>query len=132
MLLGLLIILACSEPSLMAEPVPGHAQNVSGRSDVDVAALARALEQGVRVIDVRTPAEYASGHVPGAISLPLDALDAAHPIISSHPKEEPLYVICHSGGRSARAADQLARAGYRAINILGGTADWRSQGHRLE
>jgi len=131
-LLSLVVLLACSEPSAVEGSVSSEIAAPSLRSDVDVTALAAALESGVRLIDVRTPGEYASGHVPGAISVPMDVLAPDHSAVTTHPKDQPLYVICESGGRSARAADQLVRAGYRTMNVVGGTADWRRKGHKVD
>ena len=79
------------------------------------------------MVDVRTPKEYAEGHVPGAQSIPLDQLPARMTELSSH-KDAPIYLICESGGRSARASDLLTAAGYQAVNIDGGTYAWREAG----
>ncbi|RFA19830.1 rhodanese-like domain-containing protein [Subtercola boreus] len=74
------------------------------------------------VIDVREPDEFASGHVPGAINVPLGSLPGAD------LPEGPLHVICEMGGRSARATTALERQGRTATNIEGGTAAWREAG----
>lgn len=79
------------------------------------------------LVDVRTPKEYAEGHVPQALPIPLDQLPARMGELSSH-KDAPIYVICESGGRSARASELLSAAGYRAVNIDGGTYAWREAG----
>ena len=74
--------------------------------EIDVDELAQRLSEGARLIDVREPDEYESGHVPGAISIPLgtipDHLDQLDP-------DGPTYVICGSGGRSRRAASSPSR-----------------------
>jgi rhodanese-related sulfurtransferase len=128
-----LTMLACGNPQQGgSQPVESPGEQEVLRSDVTVEALAAALSSGARVIDVRTPAEFASGHVPGAVSIPMDQLSQKHPVLSAHPSSEPLYLICHSGGRSARAADTLARDGFRAVNVLGGTAAWRERGFDVE
>lgn len=66
------------------------------------------------LIDVRTEQEYASGHVPGSINVPLDKLGSI-----AIPKTRPLFVYCLSGGRSAQACSALERLGYQATNIGG-------------
>lgn len=79
-----------------------------------------ALGPEVRRIDVREPDEYTGplGHLPGAELIPLDTLEAAS---SSWPHEEPLLLICRSGGRSAKAAQALALRGFRHLyNLAGG------------
>lgn len=74
----------------------------------------------VRRIDVREPDEYTGplGHLPGAELVPLSTLEAA---AVSWPREAPLLLICRSGGRSAKAAQALARQGFRHLyNLAGG------------
>lgn len=83
------------------------------------------------VVDVRTPEEYAGGHVPGAVNLPLDALGARMDELGAH-RDGEVYLICQSGRRSARAAELLSAAGYTAVNVEGGTAAWRAAGHPVE
>lgn len=73
------------------------------------------------LLDVRTPAEFADGHLPGAVSLPLDRLPAD--ITRLAPDKNGLVrVYCHSGRRSALAAQQLQQLGYRQVQDLGGMA----------
>jgi molybdopterin-guanine dinucleotide biosynthesis protein A/rhodanese-related sulfurtransferase len=93
--------------------------------EVDVPTLAGALEAGARVVDVRSPEEYVGGHVPGATLLPLDELGARH---TELPADEDVYVICQVGARSAAAVTALNRAGYRTINVAGGTTAWVEAG----
>jgi rhodanese-related sulfurtransferase len=71
------------------------------------------------VIDVRTPAEFAAGHVAGAQNIDVEAPDFASRIASLDPKEAYL-VYCRSGRRSAVAADQMAAAGFTDIVDAGG------------
>ncbi len=93
--------------------------------EVDVTALARALETGAPLVDVRTEDEYVGGHVPGATLLPLHELGDRH---AELPGEDEVYVICHVGGRSAAAVAALNKAGYRTVNVAGGTAAWVEAG----
>ncbi|MFE2042332.1 rhodanese-like domain-containing protein [Streptomyces sp. NPDC059477] len=81
------------------------------------------------VIDVRTPGEYASGHLPGALNIPLDHLGRALPALRELRGE--LLVVCASGARSANACALLAEEGVRAMTLTGGTADWSRRGHAL-
>ncbi|MDQ7011094.1 MAG: rhodanese-like domain-containing protein [Mariprofundaceae bacterium] len=80
------------------------------------------------LIDVRTPAEHARVRVPDSRLLPLAALSAR---ISEVPRDDEVYLICHSGVRSARAADFLARQfGYDNLsNVEGGVAAWTQAGY---
>ncbi|WP_224242808.1 rhodanese-like domain-containing protein [Hyalangium gracile] len=74
----------------------------------------------VRRIDVREPDEYTGplGHLPEAELVPLGTLEAAS---ASWPREQPLLLICRSGGRSAKAARALAQRGFTHLyNLAGG------------
>ena len=74
------------------------------------------------VIDVRTPVEFAEVHVPQAKSIPLDML---RPESLLQAKDQPVYLLCRSGQRATKAAEQLAKAGYsQPIVVAGGTLAW--------
>jgi len=76
------------------------------------------LKEGARVIDVRTEAEFQSGHLPKAINIPLDRL--SEEIARCAPdKEQPVLLHCLSGGRSGIARGMLKRMGYRRAFNLG-------------
>ncbi|MFS0735231.1 rhodanese-like domain-containing protein [Microbacterium sp. 1P10UB] len=84
--------------------------------------------EGVPLIDVREADEYAAGHVPGAVNLPMSS-------IGEHLDElpdEPFDVICQAGGRSARVVQALEARGYDATNVDGGTGEWAQAGLPLE
>ncbi len=71
----------------------------------------------VTLLDARTPEEYASGHAPGFINIPVDELRWR---LDEIPKSKPVYVMCQSGLRSYVAARILAQSGYDAKNFSGG------------
>jgi rhodanese-related sulfurtransferase len=81
------------------------------------------------VIDVRTPGEYASGHLPGAHNIPLDHLDSALPVLKTAAGRGDLLVVCASGARSATACHRLAEQGIAAATLTGGTTAWTQLGH---
>ena len=96
--------------------------------EIDIDELAERLPEGVQLIDVREPDEYESGHVPGAISIPLatvpDHLDQLDP-------SGPTYMICGSGGRSRRACEFVeAQTALRTVNVDGGTKAWIASGRQ--
>lgn len=80
---------------------------------------------GHLLIDVRTPEEFASGHIEGAVNIPVDDLAGR---LSEVPQGQPIVVYCRSGNRSATASRILADAGYTGIYDLGGLQGWISQG----
>jgi rhodanese-related sulfurtransferase len=80
-----------------------------------------ALLGTVHLVDVREVEEYTDGHVSGALFAPLSELpDMTH----QFRRDEVNYVICRSGGRSAKACEFLAGLGYDVVNIAGGTMAW--------
>jgi rhodanese-related sulfurtransferase len=85
------------------------------------------------MLDVRTPAEYAEGHAAGAVSIPLDRLDAGRlgrRLGVRAGGEEPLYLICASGRRAEQAARKLRCEGLTNLALVdGGTQAWAA--HRL-
>ncbi|MFB7456235.1 rhodanese-like domain-containing protein [Streptomyces sp. NPDC056188] len=83
------------------------------------------------VIDVRTPGEYASGHLPGALNIPLDRVGQALPEIRHAAERGEVLVVCASGARSAKACVYLARQGVAAATLTGGTGAWAAAGHEL-
>ena len=62
------------------------------------------------LLDVRTPPEYASAHVPGATLIPLNELKTEF-LIAQHKVGTPIFVLCHSGARATQAIEQFERAG---------------------
>ncbi|MEU3662299.1 rhodanese-like domain-containing protein [Streptomyces sp. NPDC032940] len=83
------------------------------------------------VIDVRTPGEYAGGHLPGALNVPLDQLRRALPAVRDAARRGDVLVVCASGNRSANACRVLAEHGVDAATLVGGTGAWAAQGHEL-
>ncbi|MEU8233274.1 rhodanese-like domain-containing protein [Actinoplanes sp. NPDC048967] len=97
------------------------------RPEVDLSTFAAAHRDGVVLIDVRGPVEYAHGHVPGALSIPLGNLVTR---ARELPRGGvPVHVICASGNRSLAAAEYLLRLGVDARSVAGGTAAWLRAGH---
>lgn len=98
-------------------------------AEVSVNELAAAVAEGAVVVDVREPDEYARGHVPDAILMPLATVPVRY---SELPRDEPLYFVCAVGARSMQAAQFLAQLGFDARNVAGGTYDWMSAGMSVE
>ena len=97
--------------------------------EVTTADLAAARESDCVLVDVRTQEEWDSGHVPGAIHIPLDQFSDRWQEL---PTDERIYVICAAGGRSMKAATALVGAGVDAVNVAGGTKQWIEEGRPVE
>lgn len=80
----------------------------------------RRVAAGAVLLDVRTPREFAAGHVEGAINIPVQELSARHDEI---PRGDGVVVYCHSGQRSAIAARELEADGYEVYD-LGSLSSW--------
>jgi rhodanese-related sulfurtransferase len=85
------------------------------------------------VLDVRSPAEYHAGHIPGARLLPIDELNASNlaDIVDGADvrADNPLYVTCHAGKRAEKAAHVLREAGLEHLTLVqGGTEAWQKAG----
>lgn len=87
----------------------------------DTRALAQA---GAKVIDVRTPGEYKSGHVAGAVNIPVDQIGERISEVTTN-RNEALLLHCQSGGRSAAAKRELEALGYKNVINLGSLANAR-------
>lgn len=93
---------------------------------ISAAGLADRYQSGQAcdLIDVRTPTEYREVHVEFAKNVPLDQLDSeAVARIRNGNSNEPLYIICHKGGRSKQACEAFLKKGFtNVVNVEGGTA----------
>ncbi|MDQ3693292.1 MAG: rhodanese-like domain-containing protein [Chloroflexota bacterium] len=99
--------------------------------EIDHRAAAEAYQTGsARFVDVREPEEWAAGHIPGALHIPLAELAARAAEI---PRGEPIILVCRVGGRSHLATEYLRGLGYdRAVNFDGGMLAWEEAGHPVE
>lgn len=78
------------------------------------------VAQGATLVDVRTPGEWRSGHIEGAVLIPIDELGGR---LGEIPRDRTVVVYCASGARSAQAAAVLRAAGY-TVRDLGGISRW--------
>lgn len=106
-------------------------------AEIDGGKLLALQARGVPVVDVREPAEYAAGHIEGAVNIPRGVLEFeidGHPAVNGETnpalahRERPVVLYCRSGGRSALAAQALARLGFmRPLSLQGGFNAWQAQ-----
>ncbi len=97
--------------------------------EVSLEELDAALAEGAVLIDVRLPEEFEDMHVPGAVAMPLSELAARSNEI---PRDERVFVICASGGRSLAAAGALNRGGWNTVSVAEGTKGWFASGRPVE
>jgi rhodanese-related sulfurtransferase len=97
------------------------------RPSIPAASLAALLEEGRAplVLDVRTPAEYQAGHVPGAVLVPHTELGARLADLGDPGK---VIVYCESGRRAAQAIAILRDAGWSPVHLSGDMSGWRAAG----
>lgn len=91
----------------------------------DVHSVPTPVPEGVTVLDVREPHEWAAGHIEGATHIPLGDLPTR---LGELDAATPTFVVCHLGGRSARATQWLQAQGYDATNVDGGMEAWEQAG----
>lgn len=91
------------------------------RGDIDGVAARQLVQDGALLVDVRTPGEFASGHIPGALNIPVQEIDGRLAELGS--KDRPIILYCRSGARSAQAARVIAHAGY-VVHNLGAMGRW--------
>lgn len=82
----------------------------------------------VQLLDVRTPQEYADGHIAGAKNINVQSDDFGLLAQEELSKDSPVLVYCRSGRRSLTAADILTELGYKVVNLKGGLIEWKEDG----
>ena len=97
--------------------------------EVTVDTAAELIEGGASAVDVREPDEFAAGHVPGAVNIPMGQLSNR---LDELDRDRRQVVICRSGNRSDAMTDVLISAGFEASNMLGGTQEWVESGRPVE
>ena len=82
-------------------------------------------DTSVVVLDVRTAAEFAEGHIQGAILIDQGQSDFVEKAKNALPTDKTIAIYCRSGRRSANAAGRLADVGYKCVNLKGGIMAWQ-------
>lgn len=117
-------------------PPPGGAASTNASTEAsdapDPARGLAAIAAGALLIDVRSPEEFAQGHLPDAHLLPVDEFAAGQARIAdwaAGDRSRPVVVYCASGRRATRAARMLREAGYQNVINGGGLSDLQSAPH---
>ncbi|MCS6844845.1 MAG: rhodanese-like domain-containing protein [Caldilineales bacterium] len=119
---------ASSQPPAAVANSSGAALNLPATVDVRTVDSIRTRED-VFIVDVREPHEYAAGHVPGAVLIPLGQLSSR---LSEIPKDKTVVAVCRSGNRSGQATELLRQRGFDAHNMQGGMNAWTQAGLPIE
>ncbi|MDR3691689.1 MAG: rhodanese-like domain-containing protein [Fimbriimonas sp.] len=101
------------------------------KKNIESSELKAKIDAGesLRIIDVRTPSEFARGHIPGATNVPLGTIEGR---IAEVASSETLVLVCQGGMRSDTACDRVGASYRRLYNLVGGTSGWRSLGYPVE
>ncbi len=108
---------------LLVGCTPKAEQAAYQQINMDTAITMMAEEENYIILDVRTPEEYSSGHIPGAINIPNETIGSEE-ITELPNKDQLIMVYCRSGNRSKQASEKLAALGYTNIVEFGGINDW--------
>lgn len=103
---GLFLFSACAHPT------------------VHGAAAQALVKEGAFLLDVRSPGEFAEGHLQGAVNVPVEELEATLGSLPADHRRQ-ILVYCRSGLRSARARTTLLKAGFAKVEDLGGMSNWK-------
>jgi phage shock protein E len=113
---ALLILAAGAAVLLVLKVASGRKGDVRGEE------ARKLVAGGARLLDVRTSREFAAGHLPGAVNIPLGDLERR--MHSLGPKDRPIVAYCQSGQRSGLAKRQLMANGFTAVHNLGAMSSW--------
>ena len=92
--------------------------------NVEVSDVPVELPEGKVLLDVREADEWAAGHAPDALHIPMSELAGR---LEELPADSEFYVVCRMGGRSARVTQYLNANGWDAVNVDGGMQHWSAQ-----
>lgn len=97
---------------------------------LDPKAFNAEITKEVQLIDVRTPKEFAQGHIPNALGINYNS-ENFKDSLRLLDKSKPVYIYCRSGKRSGKSVSEFKEAGFNTIYELeGGLLNWRSEGYK--
>lgn len=126
------LLAGCSAQSVSISAGPTASAMPAAGSSLDAAGFAAAAKlPGTVVLDVRTPAEFADAHLPGAVNIDVEAADFATRIATLDPAK-PYAVYCRSANRSKVAMAAMQAAGFGQLyDLAGGITAWKSAGGEI-
>jgi rhodanese-related sulfurtransferase len=89
------------------------------------------LPDSAVLLDVRENDEWAAGHAPAAVHVPMGQVPQRLDELATTLPDRPVHVVCRSGGRSAQVTAYLAQAGWDAVNVDGGMQAWAAAGRPM-
>lgn len=95
---------------------------LGSRGELSGADARKMVADGAVLLDVRTPGEFAAGHIDGALNIPVDELPRRLDEVGA--RDKPVVVYCRSGRRSAQAAGMMRQQGFQSVHDLGGMNRW--------
>ncbi len=104
---------------------PTSAPAPTASDQLSVTEAYERVDGGALLLDVREPYEFTQGRADGALNLPLSEFQARYTELDA---DRPIAVICRSGNRSDLAAEFLRKAGFNAVNVVGGMLAWQREG----
>ena len=122
LLIILVVVLFVSFKNQQAKTVQANAAPYKKISAVEAMNMMQ-IGQKVTIVDVRTPAEFAGGHIQGAINVPNENI-ASSTVPALPDLDATILVYCRSGSRSAQAARKLLAVGYTNVIDFGGIINW--------
>lgn len=121
-----ILLLEAGEARKEAEKEQGADKNADGYTEITPEAAKEMMDADpdAVILDVREQSEFDTGHVPGAVLLPVGTIDEESAAAVLPDKETTVLVYCRSGNRSKQASKALAKLGYTQIYEFGGVNDW--------
>ena len=119
MILSAVVLMGCTS----CEPPTNTYKQVTAQ---EAMSMMDSLSSPYIILDVRTPAEFAQGHIPNAINIPNETIGQQE-IAALPDKGQRIYIYCRSGNRSKQAARKLIKLGYTNIVEAGGIRQWKGE-----
>jgi rhodanese-related sulfurtransferase len=129
---ALLLVAGIASPASAADPAPAAASRAAPISQADLLARLERKDPDLVVLDVRTPAEFAAGHVPGARNVSHELLASRLDELSA-ARDKQVVLYCRSGRRTLLAEDVLRKAGFtRLAHLEGDYLAWEAEHRPIE